>query len=442
MAVPALDSVEQWAAHPQTAPCCSSDGDQIYISAANGTRTCSGGWQFAFTGISPGQSLAIQLDADHTGLDAPRDATLCTAYWGRVAPDASGPSSLLDREYLLPMPVGASSLRFSRVVRVPDSVTCLTVRCTLRWVSAGQIRWHVPEVSIVDAVEPETDPVRAAVVTGRYQEHPRPETLDDNVTYYSRLCEDACREVQPDLIVLPEIALQWGLPGHAVDTAVAVPGPETQRFADIAAQHKVRIVLGMLERDGDAVHNSAVLISPRGEVDGRYRKVHLAANSEWESGLLPGDSFPVFDTEVGRIGCNICMDSSAAESSRLVGLGGADFLAMPIMGDLRASRWTPGNPLFNESRWLAIMRTRALDNQLCMVVARNNVHGSCIIDRKGEVLAWNEGDSPFIHADVPRVDGYRTWHGGCFRGVNWVQRRPHLYGLYTDTTCFGSLSST
>lgn len=434
-----LESTEPWAPHPAAAPRNGNGSDDLYTSTANGTRTCTGGWQFVFTGISAGQCLSIRLDAEYAGLAAPRDATLCTAYWGRIAPDSSSPSPLLERDYLLPESVDPSSMRFSRVLRVPEHSDALTVRCTLRWVAGGEVRWHVPEVEIVDRPGPEPTPARVAVVTGRYQEHPRAETIADNARFYGELCETACRQVKPDLIVLPEIALQWGVSGHAVELARPAPSADTDPFAKIAVRHKTRIVLGMLERDGDAVHNSALLIGPDGNIDGRYRKVHLAANSEWESGILPGDSFPVFATEVGRIGCNICMDSSAAESSRMVGLGGADFLVLPIMGDLRASRWTPGSPLFNESRWLAIMRTRALDNQLCMVVARNNAHGSCIIDRKGDVLAWNEGDSEFIHAEVPRTDGYRTWHGGCFRSVTWVQRRPHLYGRYADEACFGGL---
>jgi predicted amidohydrolase len=133
------------------------------------------------------------------------------------------------------------------------------------------------------------------------------------------------------------------------------------------------------------------------------------------------------------------MDSSAAESSRMVGLNGADFLLLPIMGDHRADRWTPGPPIFSESRWKAIMRTRAMDNQLCLVVARNEVQGSCIIDRKGDILAWNEGDQEIIDANVQLEDGYRTWNVGCFRAVNWMQRRPHLYPAFTDPENQGSL---
>ncbi|NLY00809.1 MAG: hypothetical protein GXY83_32355, partial [Rhodopirellula sp.] len=80
---------------------------------------------------------------------------------------------------------------------------------------------------------------------------------------------------------------------------------------------------------------------------------------------LEGDSllwwppFPVFDTKIGRIGCLICMDTTVCESARLLGLHGADFICFPIMGDLRADRWSPGPPIYNEDRWKVIMRTRA-----------------------------------------------------------------------------------
>ena len=116
----------------------------------------------------------------------------------------------------------------------------------------------------------------------------------------------------------------------------------------------------------------------------------------------------------------------------MLGLAGADFICFPIMGDLRADRWSPGPPIFNEDRWKAIMRTRALDNQLCMAVARNDAQGSCIIDRKGDFLAWNEGNEEVIEATLPADDGRRVWDGTDFREVTYLLRRPHLYGPYVD----------
>jgi hypothetical protein len=89
----------------------------------------------------------------------------------------------------------------------------------------------------------------------------------------------------------------------------------------------------------------------------------------------------------------------------------------------------------------AIMRTRAMDNQVCMVVARNGVRGSCIIDRSGTILAWNDGNQEIVTATLPADDGYRHWTGGDFRAVTFLLRRPHLYGIYSDVRNLGSLSS-
>ena len=207
-----------------------------------------------------------------------------------------------------------------------------------------------------------------------------------------------------------------------------VAGPETEVFADIARRYQLRIMLGMLERDDDAVYNSAVLINPNGQVDGLYRKVHLAVGGEIESGILPGEGFPVFETEIGRIGCNICMDSSVTESSRMVGLNGADFLLLPIMGDHRA--WQPGLRVFDPGRFRGIMQTRAMDNQVCMVVAVNRTEGSCIIDRLGNVLAWNHGEKEFIQLSALNMEEGHTfkphkhiWKPGekqCIAQESWV----------------------
>ena len=38
-------------------------------------------------------------------------------------------------------------------------------------------------------------------------------------------------------------------------------------------------------------------------------------------------------------------------------------------------------------------------------VARNEAQGSCIIDRKGDILAWNEGDREVIEVTLAPEDG-------------------------------------
>jgi hypothetical protein len=63
-----------------------------------------------------------------------------------------------------------------------------------------------------------------------------------------------------------------------------------------------------------------------------------------------------------------------------------------------------------------------------------------VVDRKGDILAWNEGDRDFVIATVELDDGYRTWAGGCFRDVNWMQRRPHLYSESTRPENVGGMT--
>ena len=439
MTDPELVATAPWSSHPSAAPKMEPDGQAAYRTAANGTRTCYGGWQFVYEGLLPGQWYEVWMTAQPDGIGLPRDALSCEAIWSRMPAD-SVRVLFAESMYLLPEADRPGTIRFRRTLRAPAGASTLTVRCAFRWATSGDAIWSTPTVVAVEAPAPRRRQVRVAVVTGSAPSRPRSmPSVAANLEYYGSRLEAACRRWRPELAVLPEVAVQYGVKGHPLDLAVPAPGPETEAFSDIARRHRVRIVLGLYERDGDAAHNSAVLIAPDGSIDGRYRKVHLATGGELENGLLAGDSFPVHETEVGRIGCNICMDSSAAESSRMVGLNGADILCLPIMGDHRADRLTVGPDVFNESRWRAIMRTRALDNQLCLVASRNTAQGSCVVDRAGEIVAWNEGDADAIFAAVDLDGGYKIFDGDDLVDVNWVQRRPHVYGALVDPNCYGSL---
>ena len=435
-----LASIKPWAPHRQAAPVTERPGDALSV-ASNGTRTCVGGWQLEFSDAVAGEAYSVCWDIDYEGIARPADMLECLAYWGEISRDSSRrrDSAIASWSYLLPERTGPRHLRFSRVLKVPEGVDRLTLRCTFRWSAEGKAVWQLPRIESVPRPASPA-PVKIAVATGRAGSRRRRFTcIQDNLDFYVPLCEAACQHA-PNLIVLPEIALQDGIPGSALDRAVPAPGPETDVFAELCRKHGVRILLGMLERNGDAVHNSAVLMAPDGGIDGKYRKVHLAVGNEMDSGILPGDGFPVFQTEIGRVGCNICMDTSAAESSRMVGLNGADFLLMPIMGDFRAHH--PEAHVFDPDRFRAIMQTHAMDNQVCMVVSVNRAEGSCIVDRLGNVLAWNDGGQDMIQAEVALDDGLRPANRGCARAVTWMLRRPHVYSAFVDPDNKGHLPET
>jgi predicted amidohydrolase len=106
-------------------------------------------------------------------------------------------------------------------------------------------------------------------------------------------------------------------------------GAYFKRLAALARELKIVLVAGMLETDGDARFNTAVLISPKGDLLGKYRKQHL------EHELVrnrPGTVSPVFETPYGRVGLLICADRRVPEIAQRMKQGGADFLLCPSGG--------------------------------------------------------------------------------------------------------------
>jgi predicted amidohydrolase len=68
-----------------------------------------------------------------------------------------------------------------------------------------------------------------------------------------------------------------------------------------------------------------------GELVGTYRKVHLYWPEE-RLGISPGDSFPVFHTDLGKVGIMMCYDSWFPEMARILGLNGAEIILFPNAG--------------------------------------------------------------------------------------------------------------
>ena len=137
--------------------------------------------------------------------------------------------------------------------------------------------------------------------------HHRPRNSDGpraNVETFADLVRRAARE-KADIVCLPEGITVVGTGKTYVDVAEPVPGPTTERLSAVARECALYIVAGIYERDGAAVYNTAVLIGREGQLVGAYRKTHLP-REEWEGGITPGESYPVFETDFGKVGVMVC----------------------------------------------------------------------------------------------------------------------------------------
>jgi beta-ureidopropionase len=115
--------------------------------------------------------------------------------------------------------------------------------------------------------------------------------------------------------------------------AESVPGPTVERFAALAAELELVMVLPVYEQEQPGfLYNTAAVLDADGSYLGKYRKHHIPhVSGFWEKFYFrPGNvGFPVFDTAVGKVGVYICYDRHFPEGWRALGLNGAQIVFNP-----------------------------------------------------------------------------------------------------------------
>jgi len=174
----------------------------------------------------------------------------------------------------------------------------------------------------------------------------------------------------------PEIAAKRA---KILATAEPIPGPATDRFARLARELGIWLVFGIDENRDGRLFNTAVLMNSKGEIVGKYSKVHLQ-NWMLASGVNRGNGFPVWEADIDgvkvKLGIQICYDIQHPESSRELALGDAEIVFVPYCTTDFA------RPLL-----VHLFQTRALENRAFVVrvnyAAPRNNGTSSIIDFEG-----------------------------------------------------------
>ena len=82
-------------------------------------------------------------------------------------------------------------------------------------------------------------------------------------------------EAGAELAVLPESAILGWIYPAAHQEAHAIPGPDTLRLCELARAYKIDVVVGIDEKAGDLLFDSAVAISRKGELLAVHRKFNV-----------------------------------------------------------------------------------------------------------------------------------------------------------------------
>ena len=124
---------------------------------------------------------------------------------------------------------------------------------------------------------------------------------------------------------------------EAMPHAIAIDDPLFSELANAAAAHNLHLTLGFLEREANRLFNASALVGPTGVI-GHYRKIHLphlGVDRFVDRGDIPYEVHSAGDVMVGLA---ICYDSSFPEPMRLLGLAGADVIALGTNWPNGASR--------------------------------------------------------------------------------------------------------
>jgi len=127
------------------------------------------------------------------------------------------------------------------------------------------------------------------------------ENLARAVSWIDRAASRAC-----DILVLPEcLDLGWTHPS-ARTLAQPIPGAYSDALAHAAAGAGIYVVAGLVERDHSLLYNSAILLSPAGELLAVHRKINELSIAHDLYQI--GDHLGVVQTPLGTIGLAICAD--------------------------------------------------------------------------------------------------------------------------------------
>jgi len=350
-------------------PSVGGPGSLVVSGASN--SAAHGCWYFDVSGITAGNHYRFKASYTTRGVPHERYQVVARLDWRKGDGGRAG-----QPEYAPDLDAEGAWKDVGGIFRAPDGAETARIELYLGFCPQGAVWW---DGIVLERVPPPPKRMARVATANCY---PSGNTKSaESVEEFCAVAEEAGRQ-KCDIVCLGEGVNLAGVrnAGYS-DIAEPIPGPTTKRLGEVARQYKMYIVAALGELDGHAVYNTSVLIDRNGDVAGKYRKVQLP-REEIEAGVTPGDDFPVFDTDFGRIGMMVCWDNQYAEPARALAFQGAEIIFMPIWG---------GNTI--------LTRARAIENQVHVVSSGYSI-GSTVYDPWGNLLAEAKERPSIAWADI------------------------------------------
>jgi predicted amidohydrolase len=162
---------------------------------------------------------------------------------------------------------------------------------------------------------------------------------EGNFTRIEYALEQA-RTGRADIAAFPEsVILGWENP-DAHRLAATIPGADSDRIATLARKYRLMIAIGLDEKDGERLYDSAILMDKTGKLLWKHRKLNVLPElMDPPYSVGRAEDIGTVDTEYGRIGLVICADTFGDAYAERIRQFRPDLMLVPYGWAAEVERW-------------------------------------------------------------------------------------------------------
>ncbi len=217
---------------------------------------------------------------------------------------------------------------------------------------------------------------------------------------------------ETDLFLFPEGAITGLInnddPSHDLPIASPIPGRYTRILSHVAKERSVHIGIGMLERDGYKLYDSAILINSFGEIALHYRRITPTWHGKNADPKVycEGTELKKVKTNLGTFAFLICgdlFDDSLIGKIRKLQI---DYLLYPFSrcfkdGTYNQERWEDEKHEYIKRIKLAKSTTLMVNTLAHKALDGGSFGGAMIVSSSGEIIKEIPiGKEGILHAEI------------------------------------------
>jgi len=197
--------------------------------------------------------------------------------------------------------------------------------------------------------------------------------------------------------------------------SVTIPGPDSDRLAEIARTHGVWLAVGANELERGTIYNALLVYSPAGELALHHRKLMPTNHERLVWGLGDGKGLETITTDLGKVGGLICWENLMPLARAALYQDGVEIYLAPTADD--SEDWHDSmKHIARESRAFVLsccvfQRASSYPHDVPLAEGDELVGsgGSAILGPDGSYLAgplWNE--EGILYAELDSQQLYRA----------------------------------